>query len=101
MMRVLLIAAFALCGSLPAAAQFVPTHISNEGIYLFLDELASEGIIDLYSLVKPYSRALIAAKLEEADGWRERLTRRQQSELDFYLKDYGKETDRGLSLIHI
>lgn len=93
--RFLLAAAFALCGSLPAAAQHIPTHISNEGIYLFLDELASEGVIDLYSLVRPYSRALIAAKLEETNGQRERLTRRQQSELDFYLKDYGKETDRG------
>ncbi len=93
--RFLLAASFALCGSLPAAAQYIPTHISSEGIYLFLDELASEGVIDLYSLVKPYSRALIAAKLEEADGKREQLTRRQQSELDFYLKDYGKEAERG------
>ncbi len=46
-----------LPGVLPGAgAQYVPTHISNQGIYIFLDELASEHCINLFSLVKPYSR---------------------------------------------
>lgn len=72
-------------------AQHVPTHLSNQGIYLFLDELASEQHIDLFSLVKPYSRKEIAVLLNEADTARLTMTTRQQAELDFYLRDYARE----------
>lgn len=75
----------------PAFTQYLPTHISNEGIYLFLDELATEKVIDLHSLVKPYARKEIAEKLLEADSSRTVLNSRQQAELDFYLRDYMKE----------
>ncbi len=74
-----------------ADAQFVPTHISNEGIYLFLDELASDQHIDLFSLVKPYSRKEIARLLQEAEEARTGMTGRQQAELEFYLDDYARE----------
>ena len=74
-----------------ADAQFVPVHISNQGIYLFLDELGSEQYIDLYSLVKPYSRQQIALLLKEAEAERGTMTARQQSELNFYLRDYARE----------
>ncbi|MCK5136472.1 MAG: hypothetical protein KAR19_11840 [Bacteroidales bacterium] len=80
-----------LGGALPLFSQYVPTHITNEGIYLFLDELATKKVIDLCSLVKPYSRQTIAEKLRKADSLRTGLSSRQQSELDFYLKDYMKE----------
>ncbi len=72
-------------------AQYVPADIANRGIYLFLDELASEKVIDLYSLVKPFSRQEIAGKLVAADSSRSVLNARQQAELDFYLRDYRKE----------
>ena len=72
-------------------AQYVPTHVSNEGIYLFLDELATRKVIDLHSLVKPYSRRDIAVLLTAADSSRLQLTGRQLEELDFYLRDYIKE----------
>jgi len=72
-------------------AQYLPTHISNEGIYVFLDELATQKVIDLHSLVKPYSRKDIASMLLEADASRMDLNSRQQKELDFYLKDYWKD----------
>ena len=75
----------------PVAAQYLPTHISNQGIYLFLDELATEKVIDLHTLVKPYARKEIAEKLVSADSSRAILTGRQQAELDFYLRDYMKE----------
>lgn len=81
----------ALGGVSQLHAQYVPTHISNEGIYLFLDELATQKVIDLHSLVKPYSRKSIAEWLTAADTSRIQLTRRQQKELDFYLRDYMKE----------
>ena len=75
----------------PLFAQYLPTHISNQGIYLFLDELATEKVIDLHSLVKPYARKEIAALLSVADTSRMELNGRQQDELDFYLRDYMKE----------
>jgi len=56
-----------------------------------LDELATQKVIDLHSLVKPYSRKDIASKLMEADEGRMDLNSRQQKELDFYLKDYWKD----------
>ena len=74
-------------------AQYVPTHLSNQGIYIFLDELASEHHIDLNSLVKPYGRMAIAGLLQEADSARSEMAPRMQAELDFYLKDYRKELD--------
>ncbi len=67
------------------------THISNTGIYEFLDELAGEQVIELSSLIKPYSRTYIADKLMFADSLREQLNGRQQDMLDFYIRDYCKE----------
>jgi len=80
-----------LVSLIPAKAQFVPTHISNQEIYLFLDELASEQFIDLYSLLKPYSRKQIAQLLQEADSSRMQMNTRQQAGLDFFLRDYSRE----------
>ncbi|MEN8157890.1 MAG: hypothetical protein ABFS10_13145 [Bacteroidota bacterium] len=89
--RGVLLAIFLFGGIGPLLSQHVPTHIANEGIYTFLDELASDHHIDLWSLVKPYSRRTIARLLEEAEGSREELNGRQLAELDFYLMDYAKE----------
>ena len=72
-------------------AQYVPHNVNNMGVYTFLDELANGGIIELKGVIKPYSRMMIAEKLREADGYRENLTVRQRRELDFYLRDFGKE----------
>ena len=55
--------ALLLIGQSPAQGQYLPVHTSHEGIYLFLDELATEQVIDLHSLVKPYARKEIAAML--------------------------------------
>jgi hypothetical protein len=74
-----------------ADAQYVPVHISAQGIYIFLDELASEHLIDLCSLVRPYSRKEIAGALLEAEKGRSQMTTRQQAELDFYMADYARE----------
>lgn len=71
--------------------QDIPHPVTNRGVYELLDELANNQIITINSVVKPYSRLLIAAKLKEAGEKRENLTSRQQKELDFYLLDFGKE----------
>ena len=65
-------------------SQEIPHPVNNTGIYEFLDELANGKLIEISSLVKPYSRLFIAQKLNEADGKRESLNKRQQKELDFY-----------------
>ncbi len=64
-------------------------------IYLFLDEVANEGHIQLNSVVKPYSRKFISEKLQELREKRNELTTRQSGELDFYLRDYNKEVEPG------
>ncbi len=71
--------------------QEVNKHILFTSIYDYLDELANTKVIELNSVIKPYSRSLIYSKLHEAEGKRELLTKRQQKDLDFFLKDYNKE----------
>lgn len=71
--------------------QVVYHHVSNKSIYSFLDEMANAGIIQLTSVVKPYSREYIAYQLDVAKSNREQLNRRQQKSLDFYLRDFNKE----------
>ena len=60
-------------------------------IYDYLDELANIQVIELCSVVKPYSRKLIYEKLHEAEGKTERLTKRQIKDLAFFVNDYNKE----------
>ncbi|HUS86676.1 MAG TPA: hypothetical protein VMW76_05490 [Bacteroidales bacterium] len=79
----------------PAHSQELPYSVSNESLYHFLDELASTGLISLNSTIKPYSRKFIAECLETAKKNSDQLSPRRQKELDFYLKDFGKELNEG------
>ncbi len=72
-------------------SQVVYEHISNKEIYSFLDEMANCKIIELNSAIKPYSRIFIAEKLQEISEKMDQLNKRQQDELQFYLKDFNKE----------
>ncbi len=74
-----------------AFAQEVYYHPSNQSIYTFLDEFANLGVIDINTTVKPYSRNFIAQKLNVIRESEYPLNKRQQAELDFYLKDFNKE----------
>ncbi len=80
-------------GDIPGECQEIPFSVSNYGVYDFLDELANIQVVSINSAVKPYSRLYIAKKLQEADEKRDRLSVRQQKELDFYLLDFGKELE--------
>ena len=77
--------------SASARTQEVYHHTSNTDIYEFLDEFANLGVIDINTTVKPYSRIFIANKLQEIQESDYSLNRRQQDELNFYLKDFNKE----------
>lgn len=73
------------------SSQSIPEHISNKPLYDFLDDLANDQVIDLVSVVKPYSRSYIAEKLLDADGQRTRLSNRQKVILDMYLNEFALE----------
>jgi len=72
-------------------SQVVYEHISRTTIYDFLDELANEKLIEINSAIKPYSRTFIAEKLKEVSEKQDQLNKRQQADLEFYLKDYRLE----------
>lgn len=72
-------------------AQVVYSPVSDYGITLFLDELASEKIITLNSAVKPYSRREIATHLVAALKAGDSLTARQMKELTFFIQIYSDD----------
>ena len=76
------------------SAQYIPQHESYTLLYDLLDELANDGVIQINSAIKPYSRTFIAAKLQEAAAQDSLLTKRQRSEVDFYLNDLSLETNK-------
>lgn len=84
---VLIICIFAL----QLKGQTVYHHVRNNSVYEFIDELANAGLVELNSSVKPYSRNQISNMLQAASLQKDQLNRRQQAELEFYLKDFGKE----------
>jgi hypothetical protein len=65
-------------------AQPVYEHVSNTGIYQFLDEMANLGYFELNSAIKPYTRTFICEKLEELKGASVSLTSRQRRELELH-----------------
>jgi hypothetical protein len=73
----------------PAQAQYVYEHVNHREIYLFLDEMANIGMIDLTSVVKPYTRETIQSHLREVQKQRSELNNRQRKMLDFYGAEFG------------
>jgi hypothetical protein len=74
------------CSSLNA--QVVYQDISRESIYQLLDELANDKVIEINSVVKPYSRKFIYEQLLLAKKDNS-LSKRQMQEVDFFLSDYS------------
>jgi len=75
-------------------AQDIPEHISYTRIYDYLDELANDGVIDLNSVAKPYSRLFITERLLQAQTQVAQLNNRQQDELKFFLNEFALEQDK-------
>jgi len=93
MQKLTIIFAF-ICLVFTASAQYIPEHISYTKIYDFMDELANDGVIQLTSVTKPYSKEYIAKKLLEAQEQEASLNKRQQQELKFYLNVYALEINQ-------
>lgn len=63
-------------------------HVSHQGIYEFLDEMANLRFIGLNGVVKPYTREFIASQLSELTGFTDSLTLRQADMLWFYYQSF-------------
>ena len=74
-------------------AQDIPQSMSYTRIYDFMDELANQGVIEVNSAVRPYSREFIAKKLTEAKEKDSLLNNRMRGDLEFFLQDYAIERD--------
>ncbi len=66
-------------------------HVSDKGIYQFMDELVSMHIIDITTAIKPYSRKDIADALLQAEKQWSKLTLSQRTRVEHYLKEYAME----------
>ena len=87
------VTALANTGVTPVATAAVPEMLEYTEVYDFLDELATDGIIDITEAVKPYRRGQIATWLAEAAQKDSLLNRRQRDDVAFYLQDYALELD--------
>ena len=76
-----------------ARAQAIPEALEYTEVYDFLDELATDGLIDLTEAIRPYSRMQIAAMLRTAQDKDSMLSRRQRDDLQFYMQNYALEMD--------
>jgi hypothetical protein len=91
MRNILLIFFFLLLiSSSPAQDIYVPP--ANKEIESFLDELSSEHLIEVNSVIRPYSRAFILQKLLEAEAVSNKLNNLQQKELIEFLACYHPVT---------
>ena len=93
MRRMVVLCAIAtLCG-MCAMSQNIPENTQYTRVYDFIDELASDGIIEVNSLVRPYTRDRIAVWLSAARDSVHLLNKRQRDDLDLFINDYALELD--------
>ena len=83
--------------SLKSQTVFQP--LADSELYLFLDELANDQLIDLYTVAKPYSRSMIYAKLIEALD-NETILSRQKERIEILLDDFGFDGNLSDTLNH-
>jgi len=93
-MKQIILSLLFVFSTLSIYAQDIPEHISYTRIYDYLDELATDGFIDLNSVAKPYSRSFIAGKLLEAHAQKKQLNKRQQDDLTFFMNEFALELDK-------
>jgi hypothetical protein len=79
--------------NMSAHSQTTWHHVSDRGIYQFLDELAGMHLIDISTTVKPYAREAIADALVQASRQWTKLTLSQRSRLDLYMNEFAMERD--------
>ena len=75
------------------AAQNIPVPLSSARLYDFLDELATDGVIEITESVRPFSRKQVAQWLVQAEQRDSLLGKRQKADLQFYLNEFALERD--------
>lgn len=78
-------------------AQHIPVALTQSRLYDFLDELLTDGVIVHQTTVRPYTRAQVAAMLEQAQEADSLLNTRQKNDLAFYLNEFALERDTMVS----
>lgn len=74
-------------------AQNVPVPLTETRLYDFLDEIATDGVVSINTAIRPYSRAQVAAILEEAEQRDSLMNQRQRNDLEYYLNVFAMERD--------
>ncbi len=83
--KIVFVFLFIFISSLKAQIVYEPL---NSGLYDFLERVANKGLIEYYDLIKPLPRKYIYEKLYELAGKKEKLTRLEKDELNYYLRDF-------------
>ena len=92
--KVFCLLSIALCaGVTTLQAQAIPVPLTSVRLYDFIDELATDGIIEINEATRPYTRRQVAAMLVEAQERDHFLNSRQQKDLAFYLNEFALERD--------
>ncbi|MDR0830469.1 MAG: capsule assembly Wzi family protein [Prevotellaceae bacterium] len=97
-LKIILLFTFYILHSTFLIAQDIPQNISYTRVYEFIDELATDRIIQVNSAIKPYSRNFIAEKLAEASEKTDKMSKRQIAEIQFFMNDYALELDTTLAI---
>ncbi len=79
--------------TISAMAQEIPVSLEYVQLYDFLDELATQQVIDINSGVRPFTRRHIAQMLVQASEKNTLLNHRQQKDLQFYRNEFALECD--------
>ncbi|VAX18709.1 hypothetical protein MNBD_IGNAVI01-1790 [hydrothermal vent metagenome] len=79
---------FGMVSSLFAQVVNQPLH---SDVYQYLSRISQRGIIEYHDEIKPLPRKYIAQKLMECREASNKLTKLERDELEFYMKDFGRE----------
>lgn len=98
-LRIYLIVILVIVGETAFSAD-IAHPLSDYRLYQLLDELASYGLIDLNSAVKPYGKKWISRQLlaNSIDSVTNRLPARIRQELEFQLQKFTAETPKNTQL---
>ena len=63
----------------------------HSDVYQYLSRISQRGIIEYHDEIRPLSRKYIASKLIEISSKKKKITPLEIEELEFYIKDFGRE----------
>lgn len=93
-LKVLCLLAIAFsAGVLSLRAQAIPVPLTYARLYDFIDEMATDGIIEINEATRPFTRRQVANMLVKVQEREQDLSKRQQKDLAFYLNEFALERD--------